>query len=149
MFDEGLAGVAESLARQLVRDGEGATKLVAIKVRGARNGPDAERIARQIANSPLVKTAFFGCDPNVGRITAAAGAAGVSIEPNRLDLFIDDVKIAARGAIVLGALEAAAAAMRQREFTVVLNLKLGKSDAEVMTSDLSHGYVSINAEYTT
>jgi glutamate N-acetyltransferase/amino-acid N-acetyltransferase len=149
LFAEGLCGVAESLARQLVRDGEGATKLVAIKVRGARSGPDAERIARQIANSPLVKTAFFGCDPNVGRITAAAGAAGVPIEPNRLDLMINDVKIAARGEIIVGALEAAAAAMRQREFTVVLNLKVGKSAAEVMTSDLSHDYVSINAEYTT
>ena len=148
-FNAAVAEVAGSLARQLVYDGEGATKLVTIEVRGARAEAQASAVAQKIANSPLVKTAFFGCDPNVGRITAAAGAAGVPFDPSKLELRINDVPIAARGAIIVGALEAAAAAMREREFEVRLDLKMGKSRARVLTSDLSFAYVKINAEYTT
>lgn len=148
-LEHAVAAIAGSLARQLVYDGEGATRLVTIEVRGARSSADAAKIARQIANSPLVKTAFFGCDPNVGRIVAAAGAAGVKLEPYRLGLAIGDVKVAARGMILTQALAAAAAAMGQREFTVRLDLRLGKAGANVVTSDLSLEYVRINAEYTT
>ena len=141
--------VARSLARQLIYDGEGATKLVPIEVRGARSEAEAFRVARKIANSPLVKTAFFGCDPNVGRIIAAAGAAGVAIDPARLDLEVGGVRIAARGALIVEALPEAQQRMREREFRVILDLRQGRARAVVLTSDLSFDYVKINAEYTT
>ena len=149
MFVEALSAVASSLARQLVYDGEGATKLVAIRVKGARNRADAERIARHVANSPLVKTAFFGCDPNVGRIIAAAGATSATLDPDRLELRVAGVRIASRGMLLIEALEAARERMREREFPVELNLKLGAGEATILTSDLSFDYVKINAEYTT
>jgi glutamate N-acetyltransferase/amino-acid N-acetyltransferase len=133
----------------LVYDGEGATKLVRVEVGGARSASDAQRVARQIANSPLVKTAFFGCDPNVGRIIGAAGASGVAFDPDRIELHIGSLKIASRGAIMVEALEKAAAVMREREFTVRLDMKTGKAAATILTSDLSLGYVKINAEYMT
>ena len=147
--ERAVAAIAGSLARQLVYDAEGATRLVTIEVRGARSSADAAKIARQIANSPLVKTAFFGCDPNVGRIVAAAGAASVALEPERLELIIGGVKVAGRGMILTQALAAATDAMRQREFTVRLELKLGKASVNVVTCDLSLDYVRINAEYMT
>jgi glutamate N-acetyltransferase/amino-acid N-acetyltransferase len=148
-FEDGVREVARSLAWQLVYDGEGATKLVPIEVRGARNEADAFLVARKIANSPLVKTAFFGCDPNVGRIIAAAGASGVGFDPARLDLRVGGVRIAARGALLVDALPEAQARMREREFRVILDLKQGRARAVVLTSDLSFDYVKINAEYTT
>ena len=148
-FEVGVREVARSLAWQLVHDGEGATKLVAIEVRGARSAAEAFRVARQIANSPLVKTAFFGCDPNVGRIIAAAGACGVAFDPGRLALQVAGVPIAARGALLVEALPEAQARMREREFRVILDLKQGRARAVVLTSDLSFDYVKINAEYTT
>ncbi|HYB91771.1 MAG TPA: bifunctional glutamate N-acetyltransferase/amino-acid acetyltransferase ArgJ [Candidatus Binataceae bacterium] len=148
-FNRAIAEVAGALARELVRDGEGATKLVTVEVRGARSAADAERCARQIANSPLVKTAFFGCDPNVGRILMAAGSSGASVDPERLALWIGPIQVAARGALLTGALGEAKEAMRQPEFTVRLDLRLGKSSATILTCDLSYDYVRINAEYTT
>jgi glutamate N-acetyltransferase/amino-acid N-acetyltransferase len=148
-FEEAVGGVAETLARELVRDGEGATKLVTIEVRGARNDSEADRVAREIANSPLVKTAFFGCDPNFGRIAMAAGKAGVPIDTARLEVTLGGIKIASRGALNVSALPAAAEKMKQAEFGLVLNLKLGKASARVTTCDLSFDYVKINAEYTT
>ena len=148
-FEAAVAAVARGLARQLVYDGEGATKFVNVEVRGARSAADAARVARQIANSPLVKTAFFGNDPNVGRITAAAGACGVRFDPDRIELWVDKIRIAARGMILTGALAAAAQAMRQREFSVRLDLKQGAARFSMMTCDLSYDYVKINAEYTT
>ncbi len=148
-FGDAVGAVAHSLARQLVYDGEGASKFVTVEVRGARSPSDAARVARQIANSPLVKTAFFGNDPNVGRITAAAGACGVRFDPERLELWVDKVRIAARGMILTEALSQAAQAMRQREFSVRLDLKQGSARFSMMTCDLSYDYVRINAEYTT
>lgn len=148
-FEQGVREVARSLAWQLVHDAEGATKLVAIEIRGARTSAEAFRVARQIANSPLVKTAFFGCDPNVGRIIAAAGACGVAIDPERLALQVAGVPIAARGALLVDALGEAQRRMREREFRVILDLKQGRAKAVVLTSDLSFDYVRINAEYRT
>jgi glutamate N-acetyltransferase / amino-acid N-acetyltransferase len=148
-FEAAVGAVAQSLARQLVFDGEGATKLVTVEVRGARSTADAARVARQIANSPLVKTAFFGNDPNVGRITAAAGACGVRFNPDRLELWIDKTRIAARGMILVDAIPAAAKAMREREFSVRMDLKQGSGRFSIMTCDFSFDYVKINAEYTT
>jgi glutamate N-acetyltransferase/amino-acid N-acetyltransferase len=148
-FNRGVTEVSAHLARELVRDGEGATKLVTVEVRGAKSPADAERCARQIANSPLVKTAFFGCDPNVGRILMAAGSSGAMVESDRLLLSIGGVKVAARGALLIDALPRAAEKMREREFIVSLDLKLGAATATILTCDLSYDYVKINAEYTT
>jgi glutamate N-acetyltransferase/amino-acid N-acetyltransferase len=148
-FDRAVAEVSAALARELVRDGEGATKLVTVEVRGARTPVDAERAARQIANSPLVKTAFFGCDPNVGRILMAAGSSGAYVESDKLVLWIGGVKVAAQGRLLTEALADAGTAMKQQEFEVRLDLRLGKSSATILTCDLSYDYVRINAEYTT
>ncbi|MBF6569689.1 MAG: bifunctional glutamate N-acetyltransferase/amino-acid acetyltransferase ArgJ [Candidatus Binataceae bacterium] len=148
-FEDWVREIARSLAWQLVNDGEGVTKLVSIEVRGAHNSAEALRVARQIANSPLVKTAFFGCDPNVGRIIAAAGAAGVAFDPDRLELVVGGVRIAAHGALIVEALAQAQKKMREREFRVILDLKQGRSRAVMLTCDLSFDYVKINAEYTT
>jgi glutamate N-acetyltransferase/amino-acid N-acetyltransferase len=148
-FDEAVAAVAAALARELVRDGEGATKLVTIEVRGARTAADADRIARQIANSPLVKTAFFGCDPNFGRIVMAVGKAGVALDLERLEVRMAGIRIASHGALHPDALAAAAARMKDPEFGMTIDLKLGKARASIMTCDFSYDYVKINAEYTT
>lgn len=147
--EEAIGDVAAALARELVRDGEGASKLVTVVVRGAQSQADAERIARSIANSPLVKTAFFGCDPNFGRIAMAAGKAGVKFDPERLEVNLAGVNIAHRGALKVQALTEAGARMKEREFGLTLDLKMGKASARVTTCDLSYDYVKINAEYTT
>ena len=148
-FERALSEVAATLARELVRDGEGATKLVTVEVRGARTVAEAERVARQIANSPLVKTAFFGCDPNFGRIAMAIGKAGVPIALDRLEVALAGIKIASRGALHVEALDAAATKMKEAEFGLTVDLKAGKAKAQIMTCDFSYGYVKINAEYTT
>jgi glutamate N-acetyltransferase/amino-acid N-acetyltransferase len=148
-LEKAVGDVADALARELVRDGEGASKLVTVEVRGARSEADANKIARSIANSPLVKTAFFGADPNFGRIAMAAGKAGVDFDPERLDVSLAGTKIASRGALKVGALAGAAARMKEREFGLTLDLKMGKASARVTTCDLSYDYVKINAEYTT
>ena len=148
-FDRAVEELSVALARELVRDGEGATKLVTVEVRGARTAADAERVARQIANSPLVKTAFFGCDPNVGRILMAAGSSGAYLESDKLILWIGGVKVALNGRLLTEALADAGARMKEREFAVRLDLRLGKSSARILTCDLSYDYVRINAEYTT
>jgi glutamate N-acetyltransferase/amino-acid N-acetyltransferase len=148
-FGEAVTAVAGALARELVRDGEGATKLVTIEVRGARSTADADRVARQIANSPLVKTAFFGCDPNFGRIVMAAGKAGVALDLERLEVRMAGIRIASRGALHTDALAAAAARMKDPEFDLTIDLKLGKARASIVTCDFSYDYVKINAEYTT
>jgi glutamate N-acetyltransferase / amino-acid N-acetyltransferase len=148
-FDRALREISEALARELVHDGEGATKLVSVEVRGARTSADADRAARQIANSPLVKTAFFGCDPNVGRILMAAGSSGAYVESERLMLWIGGVKVAAGGRLLTEALAEAGNKMREREFNIRLDLRLGKAAAKILTCDLSYDYVKINAEYTT
>lgn len=149
IFDRAAEEISAALARELVRDGEGATKLVTVEVRGARSAADAERAARKVANSPLVKTAFFGCDPNVGRILMAAGSSGAYLESDRLVLWIGGVKVAADGRLLVEALAEAGTKMREREFVVQLDLRLGKSSATILTCDLSYEYVRINAEYTT
>ncbi len=148
-LNDAVDSICAALACELVRDGEGATKLVTVEVRGARSVADAERCARKIANSPLVKTAFFGCDPNVGRILMAAGSSGAALKSDRLVLWIGGVKVAARGSLLLDALAAAQEKMREREFGVRLDLRMGTASATVLTCDLSYDYVRINAEYTT
>jgi glutamate N-acetyltransferase/amino-acid N-acetyltransferase len=152
-FAAALEAVCVSLARQIARDGEGATRLVEITVTGARDEAEAYRVADSIARSPLVKTAVHGGDPNWGRILAAAGASGADLDPARLALAFGapgrEVRVVGSG--VRAAHEAREAAARLREETVhvTLDLGLGRDAATVWTCDLSAEYVSINAEYTT
>jgi len=147
-FKDGLAVVLKDLALQIVRDGEGATKTITVKVSGAKNNEDAEKIARTIANSSLVKTAFFGEDANWGRILAAMGRSGVLFSPDLVDVYFDDVCIAKNGlAVGASAEEAATRILKEKEFTLSVDLKDGTYSQEMYTCDFSLDYVRINADY--
>jgi glutamate N-acetyltransferase/amino-acid N-acetyltransferase len=149
-FEAVLKDLLKDLAWQIVMDGEGATKCVTIVVRRARTRDDANRIARTIAESPLVKTAFFGEDPNWGRILAAAGRAGLSLDQKQIGLAFNDVEIVKMGTgMGKKAEDLAKKVMTAREFTVVLDLGLGQQEASILTTDLSAEYVKINANYHT
>jgi glutamate N-acetyltransferase/amino-acid N-acetyltransferase len=131
----------------LVRDGEGVTRIAEVRVEGARTERDADRIARTIAESPLVKTALHGGDPNWGRVLAAAGRAGVPFDVSRVAIWIGDVAVCAGGAALDYAEKQAAAAMREDPVRLRVRLVEGDAGAFLWTSDLSHGYVDINAHY--
>jgi glutamate N-acetyltransferase / amino-acid N-acetyltransferase len=154
-FQAAVTAVATQLARAIIEDGEGATHFVTLRVSGARTEAEAARIARTIATSPLVKTAFAGGDPNWGRILAAAGRAGVEIDPDRLALVIDTdppgtpVQLVENGGATHFVEADAAAIFAQERFLVHLDLGLGEAEAEVWTCDLTHDYVRINADYRT
>jgi glutamate N-acetyltransferase/amino-acid N-acetyltransferase len=145
-FSDLLHELLFSLAKMIARDGEGATKLVEIAVAGARTTSEAEQVARAIAYSPLVKTALFGEDTNWGRIICAAGYSGVAIDPDKIDIFFDDVPIARRGT-GQGNEGRATLVMKKREYKVRLNLRRGTKTASIFTTDLSYDYVRINASY--
>jgi glutamate N-acetyltransferase / amino-acid N-acetyltransferase len=147
-----LFDVLGNLADMLVRDGEGATKLVRVRVTGARTDGDAQLVARRIATSPLVKTALHGADPNWGRIMCAVGNAGVDIDPRRIDLDLGPVAVVRGGAaVVLPSVEEIEAAahqvMREPSYEVRVALGLGSGSALVTTCDLTHEYITINASY--
>jgi glutamate N-acetyltransferase/amino-acid N-acetyltransferase len=147
-LEAAITEVARSLAQAIVRDGEGATKFVTVRVERGRSREECRKVAYAIAHSPLVKTAFFASDPNLGRILAAIGNTGVEV--NKLSLYLDDVLVAAGGARDAGYEEGqGVAAMKKPEFTVRAVLNRGKADATVWTCDLSFDYVKINAEYRT
>jgi len=148
---EAVCEVAQSLAQAIVRDGEGATKFVTVRVEQGRSGTEVRKVAYAIAHSPLVKTAFFAGDPNLGRILAAVGNAGIAgLDTARVDLYIDDVRVARGGARDPGYREDdGVAAMRKPEFTVRVVLRRGKAAATLWTCDLSYDYVKINADYRT
>ncbi len=147
-FAAALEEVLLDLAKMIVRDGEGATKLVRIEVCGARNDADALAVARSVATSALVKTAFFGADANWGRIIAAAGYAGVAVDQDKVRILFDDVPMV-DGGLGLGAGQEAkaTAVLKQSEFTVTVDLGLGEGRAFYYTSDLNYEYVRINADY--
>jgi len=148
VFQQVLDEVLMSLARELVRDAEGATKVVGIDVRGAASPEDARIVAETIANSPLVKTAIFGEDANWGRIAAAVGRAGVPFEPDRLDIFFDGIQMVSNGLSCGGQAESAATEVLKRpEFIVIVDLNGGQGEASVLTCDFSIDYVKINADY--
>jgi glutamate N-acetyltransferase/amino-acid N-acetyltransferase len=149
-FSEALSGVLLSLAKQIVKDGEGATKFVEIRVTGAQHDADAKKAAMAIANSSLVKTAFFGQDANWGRIFAAAGYSGALVDQTRLSLSFNDVMMAQNGIFAGGDAEVQGTeVLKLKEFTVTVDLGIGNGASTVYTSDLSHEYVSINADYRT
>jgi glutamate N-acetyltransferase/amino-acid N-acetyltransferase len=147
-FQRLLDDLLMDLARQLVKDGEGVTKVVDLIVRGAHSDDDARKIADTIAHSPLVKTAFFGEDANWGRIIGAAGRAGVDLDPDRLNLFFDEVQMVKNGTgCGVAAERQATAVIKKPEFSVSLDLNLGMGQATMLTCDFSIDYVKINADY--
>ena len=148
---EGVTAVAADLAQAIIRDGEGATKFITIRVEGGRSDEECRKVAYAIGHSPLVKTAFFASDPNLGRILAAVGYAGISdLAVEKVDLYLDDVLVAKSGGRNPGYREAdGARIMKQPEITVRVLLNRGAATATVWTCDLSHDYVTINAEYRT
>jgi glutamate N-acetyltransferase/amino-acid N-acetyltransferase len=148
---EGVIAVAAELAQAIIRDGEGATKFITVRVEGGRKEEECRKVAYAIAHSPLVKTAFFASDPNLGRILAAVGYAGVAdLAVDKVDLYLDDVLVAKNGGRSPGYREADGfRVMKQPEITVRVVLNRGAAAATVWTCDLSHDYVTINAEYRT
>jgi glutamate N-acetyltransferase / amino-acid N-acetyltransferase len=147
-FQEMLDDTLTTLAKMLVRDAEGATKLVEIVVKGAASDADARRVADTVANSNLVKTALFGEDANWGRILAAAGRSGAELAPERIDVFFGAVRICQDGQGCGKAAEAEATrVLKTAEFAITLDLKLGSGRAAVWTCDFSLDYVRINADY--
>jgi len=148
IFGAALAGLLEDLALQIVADGEGATKTVTIKVINAANEDEAEGAARTIANSSLVKTAFFGEDANWGRIIAALGRSGAVFDQDSVDIAFGDVLLVHGGLAQGAAAEAKATeVLRQKKFTVTVDLKTGQATGEIYTCDLSIDYIKINADY--
>ncbi len=141
--------VARLLAQAIVRDGEGATKFIAVQIDGGRDAAECRQVAYAIAHSPLVKTAFYASDPNLGRILAAVGYAGIAdLDQTGIDLFLDDVHVAIKGGRNPAYREEdGQRVMKQSEITVRVNLGRGNASETVWTCDFSHDYVSINADY--
>jgi glutamate N-acetyltransferase/amino-acid N-acetyltransferase len=141
--------LAQELAQMIVRDGEGATKFMTIRVEGGANVQECRQVAYAVGHSPLVKTAFYASDPNLGRILAAVGYAGITdLDPSRIDLYLDDVHVATKGGRHPQYREEdGQRVMKQAEIVVRIVLGRGSAQATVWTCDLSHDYVSINADY--
>jgi glutamate N-acetyltransferase/amino-acid N-acetyltransferase len=149
-FAQALSQVCTSLAKQIVADGEGATHLVELNIHGAASDADALRIAKAIAHSPLVKTAWAGSDPNWGRLIAATGYSGAEVDPARIAIRLGDLLICERGGRSVNFDEAAAHRyLSQPEFAVHIDLGLGNGACRFWTCDLTREYVSINADYST
>lgn len=147
-FTAALTELCHDLATQLMRDGEGVHHVVTIEVRGAASERAAQAVARRVATSPLVKTAIAGGDPNWGRVLCAVGNAGPALAPERLGLRFGDVEVVRRGTLAPGYDETrAAAVMREAAYTIAIDLGGGKASARFLACDLSHEYVSINADY--
>jgi glutamate N-acetyltransferase/amino-acid N-acetyltransferase len=148
---EAVLDVSQGLAQAIVRDGEGATKFITVRVEKGRNEKECRSVAYAIAHSPLVKTAFFASDPNLGRLLAAIGNSGVpGLDVNRVELYLDDVQVARDGGRASGYREEdGKRVMGKSEITVRVVLKRGTAATTVWTCDLSHEYVTINAEYRT
>jgi glutamate N-acetyltransferase/amino-acid N-acetyltransferase len=150
-IEKAIVEVSQQLAQAIIRDGEGATKFVTVRIEKGRSTDECRRVAYAIAHSPLVKTAFFASDPNLGRILAAIGYAGIDdLQTAKVDLYLDEVLVAKNGGRNPAYREEQGiAAMKKAEFTVRAVLNRGKAEATVWTCDLSFDYVKINAEYRT
>ena len=149
-FAAAVTGVCTSLARQIVADGEGITHVVELRIDGAASDADALKAAKAIAHSPLVKTAWAGCDPNWGRLVAAIGYSGAQIDPARIDIWFGELRICRDGGRAAEFDEAAAHAyLRQEEFSIAIHLNQGPGSCIFWTTDLTTEYVHINADYST
>lgn len=148
-FLEGLTAVCQHLAQAVVRDGEGATRFVTIRVRGARDDAEAHRAAMSVARSPLVKTALFGADPNWGRVLCALGYSGVELDPDKVVLHFGGLKVLENGLPLDFDERAAHALLDAPDVLIEANLGLGNGSATVWTCDFSYEYVRVNAEYRT
>lgn len=148
-FYSALLAAATELARAIVADGEGATKLVEIRVKGADSFNSASKVARAVANSPLVKTALFGEDPNWGRIVCAIGYSGVPVDPDKIDIFFGDIQAVKQGAPSGVSDEECASRLKEREIVLTIGLNQGGCECSFWTCDFSYDYVRINAEYHT
>lgn len=147
-FQDALTGLCVELSKMIVRDGEGATRFIEINVNGAASGADARKAARTVAESFLVKTAFFGGDPNWGRILAALGRAGIRMREDRTDISFNGVPVV-RSGLDTGNEKKAADAIKVKDVNVSIDLNMGSSPARLWTSDLSYKYVEINSAYRT
>jgi glutamate N-acetyltransferase/amino-acid N-acetyltransferase len=149
-FQSALTEVCTSLAKQIVADGEGVTHVVELRIAGAATDADALRVAKAIAHSPLVKTAWAGCDPNWGRLAAAIGYSGAQIDPDRFDISFGDLPICRNGGRAPQYDEEAAHAyISQPEFSISIELQQGEGSCVFWTTDLTHEYIRINADYST
>jgi glutamate N-acetyltransferase/amino-acid N-acetyltransferase len=149
-FATALTQVCTSLARQIVADGEGVSHVVELRINSAASNADALRIAKAIAHSPLVKTAWAGCDPNWGRLMAAIGYSGAAIDPEAIDISFGELSICRNGGRAPEYDENAAHAyLQQPEFSITIHLNQGDGSCKFWTTDLTHEYIRINADYTT
>jgi glutamate N-acetyltransferase/amino-acid N-acetyltransferase len=147
-FQKALDDLTYELSKLIVKDGEGATKLVEVLVRGAKNEADAEKAALAIANSSLVKTAIYGNDANWGRIMAAAGYSKAKFNPDKADIFFNKVQVVKKG-VMNNKDKEATEEMKGKELKITIDLRAGKASARVLTCDLTEDYIRINAEYRT
>jgi glutamate N-acetyltransferase / amino-acid N-acetyltransferase len=148
-FAEALHAVCASLAEQIVRDGEGAQHLVRLQIAGAKSVDEARTIACSIANSPLVKTAWAGCDPNWGRILSSIGKSGIAVDPDRINIFFGSQQVCKAGMAYPFDERTAHEYLKQREYEIRVELGRGRSSLEFLTCDLTVEYVHINADYST
>ncbi|MDI3533659.1 MAG: glutamate N-acetyltransferase / amino-acid N-acetyltransferase [Thermosediminibacterales bacterium] len=148
-FKSALDEVTVTLAKAIVRDGEGATKFIEVEVKGAETFEDAKTVAMAVANSNLVKTAFFGEDANWGRIVCAAGYSGANVVPEKLDLFVKDFKLVENGTPTDYSEEEVSEYLKNKELKITIDLGLGNQKATAWTCDLSYDYVKINGSYRT
>ncbi len=148
-FAEALRAVCASLAEQVVRDGEGAQHLVRLEIVGAKSMEEARTIARSIANSPLVKTAWAGCDPNWGRILSSVGKSGIAVDPSRVNIFFGPQQVCRNGMAHPFEEKTAHEYLKQREYGIRVELGRGRHSLEFLTCDLTVDYVHINADYST
>jgi len=147
-FKNALNEITYDLARMIVEDGEGASKVVEIEVKGARNEAEAMKAAASVANSMLVKTALYGKDPNWGRIIAAVGYSGIDIDEENIDIYLNNIKLVAKGTGT-GKEKVARDVLSNRYITLTIHLNSGRKSAKVLTCDLTKKYIEINAHYTT
>jgi len=146
-FAEGLTLLCQTLARMIARDGEGATKLITVEVVGARTPLDADRVARAIANSPLVKTAIAGADPNWGRIVCAAGYSGAKFDPAKIDVTVNELPLCRKGMDAGFDEGAAHREFEKKEIVLHVDLHAGRTSSRVWTCDFTKGYIDINSSY--
>lgn len=147
-FKAGLLDIMDYLARQIALDGEGASRMITIEVKNAANFEEAKLCASKIANSPLVKTMFAGCDPNWGRLMASAGASGAEFDPDKTDIYFNDMHYVSGGKIIDYSLEEKAYnIMQEMQYTITIDLHAGSSMTKFYTCDLTQDYIKINADY--